>query len=52
MKYMVIATKWDEELAKQVKYVAGEFDIYMNAVIFKQAYNTHYSADAYIVERV
>ena len=52
MKYMVIATKWDEELAKQVKYVAGEFDTYMNASLFKQAYNAHYSADAYIVERV
>ena len=52
MKYMVIAVKWDSEEKKQVKYVAGEFDVYMNASLFKQAYNEYYSADAYIVERV
>ena len=52
MKYMVIATKWSEEIKTQVKYVAGEFDEYMNASIFKQAYNEYYSANAYIVERV
>lgn len=50
MKYFVIATKWDEKRQAQVKYIAGQFDCYMNASIFKSAYNQHYSADAVIVE--
>lgn len=49
MKCYVIATKWSEKEKKQVKFVAGEFDEYMNAHIFKEAYNEHYSADAHIV---
>lgn len=52
MKYMVIAKKWDSEKGKQIEYIAGEFDEYMNASIFKNAYNAYYSTDAYIVERV
>lgn len=52
MKYMVIAIKWSSEEQKQVKYVAGEFDEFMNASIFRDAYNKFYSANAYIVERV
>ena len=52
MKYMVIATKWDSKEEKQVQYVAGEFDKYFNASLFKNAYNEYYSANAYIVERV
>lgn len=52
MKYIVIATKWSGEEEKQVKYVAGEFDEYMNAALFRDAYNKYYSASAYIVERV
>lgn len=50
MKYFVIATKWDDERKAQVKYIAGEFDSYVNAELFKKAYNTHYSADAKVVE--
>ncbi len=50
MKYFVIATKWDDERKAQVKYIAGEFDSYVNAELFKKAYNTHYSADARVVE--
>ena len=44
MKYFVIATHWDDERKAQVKYIAGEFSSYMNANIFKEAYNAHYSA--------
>lgn len=39
MKYFVIATHWDDERKAQVKYIAGEFSSYMNAKIFKEAYN-------------
>ena len=46
----VIATHWDEEKKAQVKYIAGEFNNFMNANIFKNAYNEHYSTDAVIVD--
>ena len=49
-KYFVIATHWDEEKKAQVKYIAGEFNDFPNANIFKRAYNEHYSADAVIVD--
>lgn len=50
MKYFVIATHWDDKRKAQVKYIAGEFSSYMNANIFKESYNAHYSANAVIVE--
>lgn len=50
MKYFVIATHWDDNRKARVKYIAGQFDNYMNASLFKKAYNDYYSADATIVE--
>lgn len=50
MKYFVIATHWDNNRKAQVKYIAGEFDNYTNAVLFKTAYNEHYKADAKIAD--
>lgn len=50
MKYFVIATKWDDNRKAQVKYIAGQFDDYVNASLFKRAYNDHYKADAKIIE--
>lgn len=50
MKYFVIAMHWDDNRKAQVKYIAGEFDNYMNAALFKTAYNEHYKADAKIVD--
>lgn len=50
MKYFVIAIHWDEKRKAQVKYIAGQFDNYMNASIFRDAYNNYYSASAKIVE--
>lgn len=49
MKHFVIATHWDDEKKAIVKYIAGEFDSYMNASIFRDAYNAHFSANAKIV---
>ena len=49
MKYYVIATKWDETLKAQIKYVAGEFSTYSNAGLFRKAYNDHYKAEAEIL---
>ena len=50
MKYFVIATHWDNNKQVQAKYIAGEFNSYMNASLFKNAYNEHYKADAVIVD--
>lgn len=50
MKYFVIATHWDDNRKAQVRYIAGQFDNYMNASLFKNANNDHYKADAMIVE--
>lgn len=51
-KYEVWVTVWSEEHQKQIKVVAGEFDRFMNAKIFKDAYENFYSAHAEIVEYV
>lgn len=50
MKYFVIATHWDNEKKAQAKYIAGLFDNYVNASLFKQAYNDRYHADAKVVK--
>ena len=50
MKYFVIAIHWDDKRKAQVKYIAGHFDNYMNASLFRKAYNEYYSANAVIVE--
>jgi hypothetical protein len=50
MKYLVIATKWDDNAKAQLKYVAGEFPTYHLAAMFRDAYNDHYKADAEVIE--
>ena len=49
-KYYVIAKKWSDEAFAIVDYVAGEFPTYMNAKIFRDAYNQAYSTRAVIKE--
>ena len=44
MKYFVIATCWNDEKEE------AEFDSYMNASIFRDAYDKYYSTYATIVE--
>lgn len=51
-KYEVWVTVWSEEHKRQIKIVAGEFDRYMNANLFKTAYEQYYSATAEIIEYV
>lgn len=48
--YLVIAKRWSDAAQKPVEYVAGEFGEYMNAEIFKKAYNRFYDANAKIIE--
>lgn len=48
-KYFVVAKKYDEGEEKIVKCVVGEFDRHINAVLFRDAYNKHYSANAVII---
>lgn len=51
-KYAVIAIKWSDEANRQVEYVAGTFDTFMNAKLFRDAYNEHYKATARILEYI
>ena len=51
MNYLVIAIKWDDSAKAQVKYVAGEFSDWVNASIFKKAYDEHYSTNCEILKR-
>ena len=51
-KYEVWVTVWSEEYKQQIKKLAGTFDNFMNATLFKEAYDNHYSAHAEIVEYV
>ena len=50
MKYFVIATCWNDEKKAAVKCIEGVFDSYMNASIFRDAYDKYYSTNAVIVE--
>lgn len=50
MRYFVIAERYDYDKKAQVKYIAGEFDSFPCAKIFKDAYNEYYKADACIVD--
>ncbi len=49
-KYLVIATHWDEEQKEQVEYIAGEFSRFVNAGIFRDAYNAYFKNKARIEE--
>lgn len=48
MTYFVMAKHWDEKLQRATYYVAGQFERYYNAVLFRDAYNEHYSQHAII----
>nr|DAG56051.1 MAG TPA: hypothetical protein [Caudoviricetes sp.] len=50
MKYVVIANRWDSCLNRQIQQVIGQFDSYVNANIFKKAYDDHYSTTSRIIE--
>lgn len=49
-RYFVIATKWDSNKKSQIKYIAGEFTDFVNAMIFRDAYSEYYQATAHVVE--
>ena len=48
-KYEVWVTRWSEEHKSQIKVIAGEFNEYMNASLFAQAYADHYHATVEII---
>ena len=49
-KYYVIAKMWSDEEKAVVDTVMGEFTTYVNAQIFRDAYNIRYSTLARIKE--
>ena len=51
-KYEVWVTVWSEEHKAQIKKVAGHFDTFICARLFKEAYEQHYSTSAEIGEYV
>lgn len=50
MRYSVVTIKWSKEQCKQVKTVVGIFDSYVNAELFKVAYEERYHAFTEIVD--
>lgn len=49
MKFFVIIKRWDDEKGRIVKEIAGSFDRYTNARIFRDAYAAEFSANPKIV---
>lgn len=49
-RYFVIATKWDSSKKSLVKYIAGEFTDFVNAMIFRDAYSEYYQTTARVIE--
>lgn len=50
MKYFVIITRWNSEKATKVREIAGAFERFHHAAIFKKAYEEEFKAHAEIVE--
>ena len=50
MRYMVIAKRWDAEKNAVVNYIAGEFESYMCAGLFRDAYNARFATQSWIIE--
>lgn len=50
MRYLVIATRWNNGKQTQTREVIGEFPAYYLASMFRDAYNQKFSADARVVD--
>lgn len=50
MKYFVIVKHWDDSKKDIVKRIAGSFGRYIDAALFRDAFNARYGANAEIVE--
>lgn len=48
MKFYVVAGRWVKQKEEIEIYIAGEFESFMNATIFRKAYNEYYSTNAKI----
>lgn len=48
-KFFVIAMCWNKEGIAQEKFVIGEFNTLLNAIIFRNAYNEHFSTKSYVI---
>jgi len=49
-KYYVIATRWSDETKSQIRTIVGEFDEWMLAKLFCDAYSAEFMTEAHIVE--
>lgn len=50
MRYLVVTTRWDEEREVPEKLIAGVFNDFMSASIFRRAYNEYYKAEAVVFD--
>lgn len=50
MRYFVVATHLNEEREVAEKFIAGVFNDFMCASIFRRAYNEYYKADAVVFD--
>ena len=49
-EYFVVARKWSNEHNEIVLYVAGKFNDYNMAMLFKRSYEEHYKSSASIID--
>lgn len=50
MKYIVIANRWDDNRKQIVECSVGCFETFVNAKLFKEAYEEHYKLKAKILD--
>jgi len=50
MKYIVIANRWDDDRKQIIECSVGSFDTFVNAKIFKEAYEERYKLKARILD--
>ena len=48
-RYYVVAIRYNSELGRQEEYIAGEFNDYMNADIFRAAYDEKYKVTSLLI---
>ena len=48
-RYYVVAIRYNSDLGRRENYIAGEFNDYINAELFRRAYDEKYSVESMIL---
>lgn len=51
MRFAVMAKCWDDERKEARNFIIGEFETYMNAVLFREVYESRYNTKPWIVDK-